>query len=75
MERRCDQCLYWVAHGQYSEPSQDDLDDMPGACHRYPPQKVELKGSEFEAWEEAAQWVSPVTCGMDWCGEFERKEG
>lgn len=78
MNERCDKCRYWRQHD--TEPYEDPHpDDQQGSCHRYPPaqnanyeQRFLDRDDDTQTWSDYRAWDHPVTCGMDWCGEFNK---
>jgi hypothetical protein len=67
-ERKCKNCRFWVQQAE---------EDITGQCRRFPP-TLSKTAPQQEAMEATGAGtfvgVWPDTLGVDWCGEFQRRE-
>lgn len=78
---RCDACRFWARHP--GDALASEADDVSGTCRRFPPVlnntivAISAEEDSVQAAEDAnremSSWAWPVTCGCDWCGEFQPK--
>lgn len=77
---RCDECRYWKRYPVVDEKD-PDVDSREGSCRRSPPianwehvRQTMIENpaatTPMDEFSCSVNWMWPVTCGDDFCGEF-----